>query len=162
MLLLGWFPKRPSQKIIDSAMALKDKGLVRFIGLTSHTRSLLPDLAQEGLFDILHVRYNAAHRGAETDVFPHISGDLRPGMVSFTATDWKKLLNPKKAPAGQPPLTPAECYRFVLSNPSVDVCMMGAKNMEQMQQNLDVLNTGPLKGDEMDRVKIVGKHVYGK
>lgn len=35
VLLLSWFPKRPSQKIIDGALRLKEEGLVRFIGLTS-------------------------------------------------------------------------------------------------------------------------------
>ena len=100
VLLLGWFPKRPPQKIIDGAMKLKEKGLVRFIGLTSHNRTLFPELAKEGIFDIFHLRYNAAHRGAENDIFPHITGESRPGIVSFTATDWKKLLKPQKAPAG--------------------------------------------------------------
>jgi aryl-alcohol dehydrogenase-like predicted oxidoreductase len=162
VLLLGWFPRRPSRKIIDGATALKEKGLVRHIGLTSHNRSLFPELAGEGLFDIFHVRYNAAHRGAEEDVFPHITGTDRPGIVSFTATDWKKLLNPKKAPSGHAALTPAECYRFVLSNPNVDVCMMGAKNMEQMRENLDILGMGPLSESELKRVYTVGTHVYGK
>ncbi len=70
VLLLGWFPKRPPQKVIDGALQLKEKGLVRFIGLTSHNRKLFPVLTQEGLFDVFHIRYNAAHRGAETETFP--------------------------------------------------------------------------------------------
>jgi aryl-alcohol dehydrogenase-like predicted oxidoreductase len=162
VLLLGWFPKRPSRKVIDGALRLKDRGLVRFIGLTSHNRKLFPELAREGLFDVFHIRYNAAHRGAETETFPHLTGDDRPGVVSFTATDWQKLLKSGKMPPGEKPLTAAECYRFALSNPAVDVCMMGARSKAQMQANLGVLEQGPLSAEEMARVQRIGRHVYGK
>lgn len=162
LLLLGWFPKRPPQKVIDGALKLKERGLVRFIGLTSHNRNLFPDLAREGLFDVFHIRYNAAHRGAETEAFPYLTGEDRPGVVSFTATDWRKLLGSKKLPPGERPLTAADCYRFALSHPAVDVCMMGAKNMVQMRENLMVIEQGALHGEEMERVKNIGKLVYGK
>ena len=98
----------------------------------------------------------------KADAFPYLNGRDRPGVVSFTATDWQKLLKPKKMPPGESPLTAAECYRFVLSNPAVDMCMMGAKSAEQMRENLEVLEKGPLAEKELDRVQFIGKHVYGK
>jgi aryl-alcohol dehydrogenase-like predicted oxidoreductase len=162
VLLLGWFPKRPPQRLIDGALRLKEKGLVRFIGLTSHNRKLFPELGREGLFDVFHIRYNAAHRGAETETFPHLTGEDRPGVVSFTATDWQKLLKSNRMPPGEKPLTAPECYRFALSHPVVDVCMMGARSMDQMHENLGVLDQGPLNEEEMARVRKIGKHVYGK
>ena len=162
VLLLGYFPKRPPQKVLDGALKLKERGLVRFIGLTSHNRTLFPELAREGPFDLFHIRYNAAHRGAETETFPHLTSDDRPGVVSFTATDWRKLLRSRRLPSGERPLTAAECYRFVLSHPAVDVCMMGAKNIEQMRENLAVLDQGPLTEAEMERVQMIGRCVYGK
>lgn len=162
VLLLGYFSKPPPQKVIDGALKLKEKGLVRFLGITSHNRKLFPDLEKEGLFDVFHIRYNASHRGAETETFPHLTGDGRPGVVSFTATDWQRLLKPKKMPPGESPLTAADCYRFALSHPTVDVCMMGARNAEQMRENLAMLEQGPLTEEEMARVQIIGRHVYGK
>ncbi len=162
VLLLGYFPKRPSQRIIDGAFQLKEKGLVRFIGMTSHNRKLFPELSKEGLFDVFHIRYNAAHRGAETETFPHITEKDRPGVVGFTATDWRKLLTSRKMPPGETPLSAADCYRFTLSHPAVDVCMMGAKSASQMRENLAVLAQGPLTGEEMERVRAIGRHVYGK
>ncbi|UCF92422.1 MAG: aldo/keto reductase [Desulfobacterales bacterium] len=160
VLLLGYFPRRPPQRVIDGALHLKAKGLVRFIGLTSHNRKVFPRLHDEGLFDVFHVRYNAVHRGAETETFPFMAGEDRPGVVSFTATCWQQLLKPGKMPPGAPPLTGADCYRFVLSNPAVDVCMMGARNTEQMHANLKVLETGPMRAEELERMRKIGDHIH--
>lgn len=101
ILILGYFPKRPPQQVIDSALKLKEKGLIRFLGLTSHNRKLFPELVRENIFDLFHIRYNAAHRGAETETFIHIKGEGRPGAVAFTATRWGRLLNLKKMPPGE-------------------------------------------------------------
>jgi len=162
VLLLGWFPKRPSRKIIDGALKLKEKGLVRFIGMTGHNRKLFPELAEEGVFDVLHIRYNPTHRGAETETFPFLKKTPRPGVISFTATDWRKLLKPGRMPPGEAVLTASDCYRFVLSHPAVDVCMMGAKNMDQMRENLKVLDSGSMSEKELMRIRRIGDFVYGK
>ena len=37
------------------------------------------------------IRYNAAHPGAEQDVFPHLAA-RQPAVVAYTATSWRKLL----------------------------------------------------------------------
>lgn len=162
ILLLGYFPKRPPQKIIDGALKLKDKGIVKFIGISGHNRDVFPELIKEGIFDILHVRYNASNRGAEKDVFPFLNQSNAPGIVSFTATKWKQLLNEKKMPSREKAATAVDCYRFVLSNPSVDICMMGAKNMEQMRENLSVLDSGPMSNKEMQRMIRIGDYIYRK
>lgn len=162
VLLLGYYPKRPPQKIIDGALRLKESGIVRFIGISGHNRAVFPELIKEGVFDILHVRYNASNRGAEKDVFPFLDQSNLPGLISFTATKWKQLLNEKKMPDGERAPSASDCYRFVLSNPAVDICMMGAKNLEQMRGNLSVLDSGPLSEEEIARIVKVGDYVYQK
>lgn len=164
VLILGYFSRKPSRRLIDGALRMKEKGLVRFIGVSSHNRKLLGQMAGEGEFDVLHLRYNAAHRGAEIDIFPYLPEETekRPGTVSFTATRWGKLLNPKHMPPGEKPATAAECYRFVLSNPAVDVCMSGAKTVEQMRENMAVLDSGPMNGAELERMRRIGDFVYGR
>lgn len=162
ILILGFFSKHPSQRIIDGAVKLKEKGLVRFLGLSGHNRRLFPLLHQEGIFDVFHLRYNAVHRGAENEIFPFLMGQERPGVINFTATAWGKLLNSKKTPAGEKPPTAAECYRFVLSNQAVDVCMTGTKTVEQMRENLAVLEQGPMSDEELQRMRRIGDHIYGR
>jgi predicted aldo/keto reductase-like oxidoreductase len=163
VLILGYFSSRPPRRLIDGAMLMKKKGLVRFVGLSSHNRKLLGTLAGEGEFDVFHLRYNAAHRGAEADVFPFLATEpeKRPGIVAFTATRWGQLLKEKKMPPGEKPLTAAECYRFALSHPAVDVCMSGAKSVGQMRENLAVLDSGPMTEAELERAHRIGDFVHG-
>jgi predicted aldo/keto reductase-like oxidoreductase len=160
VLILGHFSRPPSVRIIDGAMRLKEKGLVRFIGLSSHNRLLFPKLPNDGIFDVFHLRYNAAHRGAETEVFPFLPKDNKPGIVSFIGTAWGRLLNSKKMPPGEKAPTAVECYRFVLSHPAVDVCMSGPRTMEQMRQNLAILEQGPMSDDELARMRRIGDYIY--
>jgi len=162
ILLLGFFSRPPSKRIIDGALKLKEKGLVRFIGLSGHNRKLFPRLLEYGIFDLFHIRYNAMHRGAETESFPFLTGESRPGIVNFTATAWGKLMNPKKMPPGEKAPSAPECYRFVLSNPAVDVCMTGARTVEQMRQNLAVLEQGPMITEELAYMRRIGDHIYGR
>jgi len=162
VLLLGWYRKRPPQRLIDRAVEMKEAGLIRHIGVSSHNRKLFPKLAEEGIFDLFHVRYNAAHRGAESEIFPHLPAEDRPGIVSFTATSWGKLLKPSKMPSGVSAPRSSDLYRFALSHPAVDVCMTGPKTLEQMREALETIERGPLDKDEEARVRRIGDHVYGR
>lgn len=161
VLILGYFSNRPPQRLIDGARRMKERGLVRFLGLSSHNRKMIGALAGEGDFDVFHLRYNAAHRGAETETFPFFQGEKRPGAVAFNATRVGKLLDPKRMPAGTTPPTAADCYQFVLSHPSVDVCMTGVKSVEQMRENLAVLDRGPMSEEELVRMRRIGDRVHG-
>jgi predicted aldo/keto reductase-like oxidoreductase len=163
VLILGYFSGRPPRRLVEGALRMKEKGLVRFVGLSSHNRKLLGTLAGEGEFDVIHLRYNAAHRGAETESFPALvlEPEKRPGIVAFTATRWGQLLKAKKMPPGETPLTAADAYRFVLSHPAVDVCMSGAKTVEEMRENLAVLDAGPMTEAELERARRIGDFVRG-
>ncbi len=161
VLMLGYYPKKPREQVMDLGLDLKEKGVVRHLALSGHNRKLFPKLLESPI-DIFQVRYNAANSGAEIDVFPFCGGEKRPGMISFTATRWGQLLNESKMPSGEKPLTAKDCYRFVLSNPAVDICMTGARTQKMMQENLETLEAGPLSPEEMERIRRIGDHVYGK
>ena len=162
VLVLGYFSRPPSRAILEGALRMKEKGLVRFIGLSGHNRKVFGQLRREGVVDFFHVRYSAVHSGAEKDAFPELGGDDRPGVVAFTAAAWGKLLDPRKMPPGETPPPPADCYRFALSHPGVDVCMVGARSLSDMRENLRALELGALDPAEMARMRRIGDHIYGK
>lgn len=111
-------------------------------------------------YDVFHVRYNAAHPGAESDIFPYL-GQGSPGIVTFTNTRWGDLLKPQNMPEGESPPTALDCYRFALTNPHVQVAICGPKSDEEMDEALRLLRSGPLDEDEMDRMRRIGEHVHG-
>jgi aryl-alcohol dehydrogenase-like predicted oxidoreductase len=163
VLILGWHNQEPAERILSAALKLKEEGKVRYIAMSGHHRPLFGELAgqDDSPIDIFMVRYNAAHPGAEQDIFPHIGEGERPGVTAYTATCWGKLLKPGKMPDGEAPMTASECYRFALSNPLVDLCMTGPADDEQMREALRTLKDGPLSHEDMDRVRRIGAHVHG-
>jgi predicted aldo/keto reductase-like oxidoreductase len=172
VLLLGMWNKPVAPRILDAARRLRERGLVRFLAVSTHTRTLVPGIAAEHDFDIVHFRYNAAHPGAETDIFPHLPRDGRPGMVSFTATSWGQLLGKRslaamfnggsRLPKGERAPTATDCYRFVLTRPEVDVCLTGPADASQMEQALEALRLGPMNEEELAWMRRVGLAVSGK
>lgn len=156
VLLLGWYNSEPSEKIMGICDELKEKKLFRHLAVSSHERKLFPKLATKPRYDIFHLRYNARHVGAETDVFPHLPKEKRPGIVVYTATSWGQLFNPKKTPPGLKTPSPSDCYRFVMSNPNVNVCISGVSNMEQMKEALTALDRGVMSEDEINWMRKVG------
>ncbi len=166
-LLLGKWDKPPGQALIDAAQRLVDKGKVRHLMMSTHNRPSLQEHfrlfeAKESPFAAFMLRYNAAHRGAERDVFPHLPESPRPGIVAYTATRWGHLLDPKKMPEGEDPPRARDCYRFALSHPAANLVLCGPASREQMQEALRALDAGPLDADEMARLQRIGDHVYGK
>jgi aryl-alcohol dehydrogenase-like predicted oxidoreductase len=163
VLILGWHNAPPPPRIADAALRLKGEGKVRYLAVSGHHRPMFGALTREPEqpYDVFMFRYNAAHRGAERDIFPFLGLEERPGTTCYTATRWGQLLDRRRMPAGEAPLTAAECYRFVLSNPLADLCMTGPKNDEQMTEALKALDDGPLTDDEMARARRIGDHVHG-
>jgi len=109
---------------------------------------------------VLMIRYNAAHRGAEQDIFPYLHLH-DPGVVSYTATRWSYLLRrPRGWPKDGRIPTAGMCYRFVLSNPNVHVCMMAPSNPKQFEENLRQIRQGPLSEEELAFMRQFGDVVH--
>jgi aryl-alcohol dehydrogenase-like predicted oxidoreductase len=161
VLLLGWHKKPPKPKVLDTAERLRENGAFRYLGLSSHTRPLFPALAKDPRYDLFHIRYNAANRGAEEDIFPHLPEE-RPGNVIFNATRRMSLSKSKKIPATEKKPTAWDCYRFALSNPYVDVVITGPSNAQQLEENLTEVANGPMTGEELEWMRRIGDYVYGR
>jgi aryl-alcohol dehydrogenase-like predicted oxidoreductase len=172
ILLLGLWNKPVPARILDAARKLKERGLARFLGVSTHKRTMVPQFAAGSDFDVIHFRYNAAHPGAEKDIFPQLPATNRPGMVAFTATSWRQLMGQaplqgilpgaRRPPKSERVPTAADCYRYVLSRPEVDVCLTGPADTVQMEQALEALRLGPMAKDELEWMRRVGRAVAGK
>ena len=145
---------------LEYCRAAQRDGRVRRLGITTHQRPLAAEAARSGKLDLLMVRYNAAHRGAETEVFPAADAAGMP-VIAYTALRWGGLLRPTPddPPGFTPPPAP-EWYRFVLQNPSVTVALAAPHDRRELEEDLTVLDaTHPLTPDEYERLAEHGRRV---
>jgi aryl-alcohol dehydrogenase-like predicted oxidoreductase len=138
---------------------LKESGKARVLGVSIHDRERAGRLAADSPLELLMIRYNAAHPGAERDIFPHLA-QRKPNIVAYTATSWRKLLKRPATWDGEP-MTAGDCYRFCLSSPHVDVTLTGPASTTQLEENLAALERGPLTNDELTRIREFGRVVHG-
>jgi aryl-alcohol dehydrogenase-like predicted oxidoreductase len=160
-LLLGVMKEKQfTERAQEDLRQLRDEGKVRWIGVSTHDRKFAGRLMGEGIFNAIMMRYNAAHRGAEQDIFPHLERH-NPGVISYTATRWSYLARrPRSWPKDKRIPTAGMCYRFVLSNPHVDVCLTAPSQVRQLTENIAALRDGPLDADEMEFMRTFGDVVH--
>ena len=161
-LFLGVMKEKQMQDhVFEELYKFREEGKIRAMGLSCHDRKFLGRIAEEGKSDVLMLRYNAAHPGAEEDIFPYLEKH-DPGVIGYTATRWSYLLrHPKKNwPADGRVPTAGECYRFVLSNPNVDIVLTAPRNMKQLEENLEAVKQGPLSDEDMQFMRDFGKAVH--
>ena len=145
---------------LEYCRAAKADGLIRRIGLTSHQRPLAAEMAASGLVDVLMIRYNAAHRGAERDIFGVTRARSIP-VVAYTALRWRALLRPTRDdPPGFELPRAAAWYRFVLQSESVAVVLAAPNDRAELLEDLEVLEaTGPLASAEYEQLADHGARV---
>jgi predicted aldo/keto reductase-like oxidoreductase len=140
--------------------AAQRDGRVRRLGVTTHQRPLAAEMARSGLLDLLMIRYNAAHRGAEQEVFP-ATDEISLPIIAYTGLRWGALLRPTPddPPGFVVPPAPA-WYRFVLQSPSVTVVLAAPNDRSELEEDLTVLDaTGPLDPGEYERLAEHGRRV---
>jgi aryl-alcohol dehydrogenase-like predicted oxidoreductase len=145
---------------LEYCAAAKREGRIGRLGITSHQRPLAAAMARSGLLEVVMIRYNAAHRGAEREVFPTTDA-LGVGVIAYTALRWGALLRstPDDPEGFSVPPAP-EWYRFVLQSPSVAVTMAAPHNRAELEQDLEVLQaTEPMTRAEYDRLAEHGERV---
>ncbi len=145
-------------EVIEQA---KVDGTVRAIGLTSNQRMLAAQAALSGRLNLLMVRYNAAHRGAEADVFP-VTNEYQLPVVAFTCLRWGALL--KRTPDDPPPFrafAAKDWYRFVLCQAAVSVALMAPDGTAELDDNLSLLDEWRgMSAEEYDMLCAHGDRVH--
>ena len=160
VLILGMRNRRIPERILDKALALREKGLARHLCVSAHDRLAYRSHLDRNAFDLVMVRYNAAHRGAETEVFPLHEGEDQPGLICFNSTRWGHLFDPRWIPEGERTPSPVDLYRYVLSNPHIQMVLTAPRTHEQLEENLAALEAGPVSAEEKQWLERVGDHVH--
>jgi len=121
------------------------------IGATFHQRSLALIADYYDLLDISYIRYNSAHPGARTDLFPYFRPNRTTPVFNFKSTMSRvseqaftqlKLPNAKWLPET------CDYYRFVLSRSEIDGILCSPFQPAEMRQLARALDKPPLTNDE--------------
>ncbi|TBL76089.1 aldo/keto reductase [Paenibacillus thalictri] len=130
--------------ILEQMIRLKEEGLVRFIGFTSEdSNRAVYDFIQCGQFDIMQICYNICmqHPYDPNRPFGSILEAEKAGlgiavMRAFTSgvfQRWMAMVHPDN----QFDYTEA-LIQFVLSNPHVDVALIGMRNADEVRKNVAI------------------------
>ena len=132
------------QGLLAQLEALRDEGLIRFLGFTSEdNNAAIYQFIASGRFDVMQICYNLLHQHAyePTRPFGSILEADRQGMgvvtmrtlTSGILQKWLQQVNP----ANTFDYTPA-LLQFVLSNPLVDVALVGMRSPEEAIRNVAI------------------------
>src|SRR5262249_37652862 len=104
----------------------------------------------------LMVRHSAAHRGAETQVFPH-AVEHEVSLITFNNTCYGRLLEPQD---GLLAVRASDCFRYAMMQPGVTICLTAPATLEQLDENLQALHDPELPPERLAALLAVGERVY--
>ena len=133
-------------------------GQIRYVGVTATTASSPNSWRMTARVDVLMHRFNMAHRKAASEVFPTATQAAAP-VIAFTATRWGTLLESRPDWPGNPP-TAADCYRFCLAQPAVQLVLTAPKSVDELAENLAVLELPPMNARDCKRWEQYGDLIY--
>ena len=142
--------------VLDYLLEMKQSGVVRHIGLSSHTPELIQKILDTGLVEQLMFSINPA--------YDYQHGEFAIGSASERMKLYQRceaegigisvmkpysagqLLNDKTSPFGRA-LTKVQCLQYALDKPGVLTVLPGIRNLEDMKEALSWLDASPEERD---------------
>ncbi len=163
--------------VIDYILELKKKGIVRHIGLSSHTPSVTNKILNLGIVDVLMFSINPLYDYGEGDYAIGTSDERYAlyrrcesegiGIVVMKPFCAGRLLDSEKSPLGKA-LTKAQCIQYALDKPGVVCTVPGYGSEEELAEVItEYLNSTEEERDYSQVSSLVpdasrGKCVYCK
>ena len=131
--------------ILSYLLSMKEQGVVRHIGASSHTPSVIQEILDTGMIDMLMFSVNPAYDYQHGEyAFGGVderSGVYRrcekegTGISCMKPFSGGQLLSSETSPFGQA-LTQYQCIRYALDKPGVLTVLPGAQSIEEINQLL--------------------------
>ena len=155
------FHGSPSQDIIedngaiDTLMKLREEGKIRFLGSSSVLPSINDHINMD-VFDEFQIPYSALDReheevisrSADAGIGTVIRGGVaqgEPGMGRGKTEIWDKFsVAGLDELRGEGESRSAFILRFTLSHPDIHTIIVGTKNLDHLNENIEAVQKGPL------------------
>lgn len=122
---------------LGELLAARDRGLVRYIGISSHSNELLLRMQDTGIFDSIQFPYNVVEKQFVPSMERAV--ELNLGRIAM-----KPLAGGSFADAGL-------AIRYALEAP-ISVIIPGVDSVEQVLANVAAVEAGPLSQEDKDAV----------
>ena len=142
--------------VLDYIKELKAKGVVRHIGLSTHTPAIANAVLDTGLIDVMMFSINPAYDYSNGE---YAFGDRNERQELYTRCEKEgvaitvmkpysggQLLDAKQSPFGVA-LTTTKCIAYALSKPAVVTVLPGFADMDQLNDALQYLSASDLAKD---------------
>lgn len=180
-----WFPdwERFHGPVCELLDELKAEGVIRFTGLGGTTAYTLAHILATGAYDVVLTAFNYSllWQEATIAVLPEA---VRQGMGIVVGSPLQQgaLARPyvEEVAGGARWLSPPRCaqfqrlyalvhdlemslpelaLRFVISNPAISTTLMGARSVDEVEQNVRSVEKGPLPGDVLEEIQEIAAMV---
>ncbi len=176
-------------EIIEYANSLKEKGVIRHIGVSSHNPLVALKMVESGLIDVLMFSINPAYdlEDENTDVMDLVEyknldksewaiNAVRQklytaceahgvGITVMKALGAGTLLKAESSPFGKA-MSVSQCCHYSLTRPAVSSVLIGCSNVDELNKALSYLNSTDEEKDYTEilsttgKIKATGKCMY--
>lgn len=138
----AWSQVMAEEGALEGLRIAQARGLVRFIGVSTHRLDVLRLILDSRAFDTVMVEYSAfAPESAELIARAHAEDVGVIVMRPLGGSGRTSVMRGRIARGEAGPLTPSALLRYVLSHPGVSVAIPGARHPSRVHDNLETLAT---------------------
>ena len=130
----SWVQVMASGGALEGLQEAREQGLVRFIGLTSHSAEVLCRAVESGQFDTIEVKYSPFNREGEAVIRLAHRRDI--GVIGMKPFGGFGMLGSLKASAAGQALSVGALLRYALSNRYLSVVIPGMRFVREVEENV--------------------------
>lgn len=142
--------------VLDYLLEMKKSGVVRHIGLSTHTPELAGRILDSGIveqmmfsinpaYDYQHGEYAAGSAGERMDLYRRCEAE-GVGISVMKPYSGGQLLDDRTSPFGRA-LTKIQCLQYALDKPGVLTVLPGVRGLDDMKEALAWLEAAPKERD---------------
>ena len=142
--------------VLDYLLEMKKRGVVRHIGLSTHTPELAGRILDSGIveqmmfsinpaYDYQHGEYAAGSAGERMDLYRRCEAE-GVGISVMKPYSGGQLLDDRTSPFGRA-LTKIQCLQYALDKPGVLTVLPGVRGLDDMKEALAWLEAAPKERD---------------
>jgi len=114
----------------------REQGLVRFIGISSHSLRVLRWAVESEQFDTIQVKWGAFHANS-ADVI-RLAHERDVGVIGMKPFGGLGMFGSLKGSEFEKTLSARELLRYALANPYLSVCIPGVRRPQEVRANVGV------------------------